>query len=77
MLKRRSTRIAELEARVAELEERLDHERLFPVEWANRWVRHRFGDSVQSGPFEGLTYPDWALAGVDSFSPKVLGSFEL
>jgi SAM-dependent methyltransferase len=69
-------RVAELERRVAELEQRLDHERLYPLEWANRRVRDRFGNRVQSGPFAGLAYPDWAMSRVDLFSPKVLGSFE-
>jgi predicted O-methyltransferase YrrM len=55
----------------------LDHERLFPVEWANRRVRDRFGDSVQAGPFKGLTYPDWGMTHVDLFAPKLLGSFEV
>jgi hypothetical protein len=62
--------------RIAALERRLDHERLFPVEWANRRVRDRFGDVVQAGPFKGMRYPDWAMTEVDSYSPKVLGTFE-
>jgi hypothetical protein len=65
-----------LRARVRELEARLDHERLFPVEWANRRVRDQFGDVVQAGPFRGMRYPDWAMTQVDAYSPKVLGSFE-
>lgn len=63
-------------ARVAELEARLDHERLFPAEWANRRVRDRFGDEVQAGPFAGMRYPDYAIERVDLFAPKLLGSFE-
>jgi hypothetical protein len=63
--------------RVAELEARLDHERLFPAEWANRRVRDRFGDSILTGPFAGLGYPDWGIVHVDLFAPKLLGSFEL
>jgi hypothetical protein len=58
------------------LEERLDHERLFPLEWANRRVRDRIGDEVQSGPFAGMRYPDWGLTQVDLFAPKVLGIYE-
>ena len=65
-----------LTERVAELEARLDHERLFPAEWANRRVRDRFGDEVQAGPFAGLRYPDYALERVDLFAPKLLGCFE-
>ena len=67
---------ADAYARIDELEARLDHERLFPAEWANRRVRDRFGDRVQAGPFTGFTYPDWGLAQVDLFAPKLLGSFE-
>jgi predicted O-methyltransferase YrrM len=63
-------------ARVAELEARLDHERLFPVEWANRRVRDRFGERVQAGPFAGLRYPDWAFQRVDLYAPKLIGCFE-
>lgn len=63
--------------RIVELEQRLDHERLFPVEWANRRVRDRFGDTVVAGPFAGLTYPDWGIVHVDLFAPKLLGSYEL
>jgi predicted O-methyltransferase YrrM len=62
--------------RIAELEQRLDHERLFPVEWANRRVRDRFGNVTQAGPFQGLRYPDWAMTAVDAFSPKLIGSYE-
>jgi hypothetical protein len=65
------------QARIAELEARLDYERLYPAEWANRRVRDRFGDSVLAGPFAGLTYPDWGIVHVDLFAPKLLGSFEL
>jgi hypothetical protein len=65
------------DARIAELEERLDHERLYPAEWANRRVRHRFGDHVQAGPFTGLEFPDWGITHVDGFAPKLLGSYEL
>jgi hypothetical protein len=64
------------QARIAELEARLDYERLYPAEWANRRVRDRFGDSVLAGPFAGLTYPDWGIVHVDLFAPKLLGSFE-
>jgi predicted O-methyltransferase YrrM len=60
-----------------ELDARLDHERLYPVEWANRRVRDKFGDTVVAGPFAGLTYPDWGMTRVDLFSPKLLGCFEL
>jgi hypothetical protein len=63
--------------RIVELERRLDHERLFPVEWANRRVRDRFGGRVIAGPFAGLTYPDWGIVHVDLFAPKLLGCFEL
>lgn len=61
---------------VHELEARLDHERLFPAEWANRRVRDHFGKQVQAGPFRGMRYPDWAFAQVDLFAPKLLGSYE-
>ena len=74
---RESPRADELQARVTELEARLDHERLFPVEWVNRRVRDAVGDTVRSGPFAGLEYPDWAMTEVDLFSPKVLGTYEL
>src|SRR5688572_24337566 len=63
--------------RIAELEARLDHERLFPAEWANRRVRHRFGDRVVAGPFHGLEFPDWGITHVNLFAPKLLGSYEL
>ena len=59
-----------------ELEERLDYERLFPAQWANRRVRDRFGNEVQAGPFKGMRYPDWGLTHVDLFAPKLLGIFE-
>jgi hypothetical protein len=62
--------------RVRALEQRLDHERLYPVEWANRRVRDRFGNAVRAGPFRALRYPDWGMTAVDAFSPKVLGAFE-
>jgi hypothetical protein len=52
---------ADRAARIEALEARLDHERLFPAEWANRRVRDRFGDQVQAGPFKGLEYPDWGI----------------
>jgi hypothetical protein len=65
------------DARIEALEARLDHERLFPAEWANRRVRDRFGDRVQAGPFRGLEYPDWGITHVDLYAPKVLGSYEL
>jgi hypothetical protein len=65
-----------LESRIRELEERLDHERLYPVEWVNRRVRDSIGDVVRSGPFAGLEYPDWAMTEVDLYSPKVLGTYE-
>lgn len=65
-----------LRRRVPELEERLDHERLFPLEWANRRVRDRFGEVVVSGPFAGMRYPDWGLTRVDLFAPKLLGIYE-
>lgn len=63
-------------ARVAELEARLDHERLFPLEWVNRRVRDRFGEAVQAGPFAGMRYPDYAFERVDLYAPKLLGSYE-
>ena len=66
----------ELAARVAELEARLDHERLYPLEWVNRRVRDRFGEAVQAGPFAGMRYPDFAFERVDSYSPKLIGCFE-
>lgn len=65
-----------LERRISELEARLDHERLYPVEWVNRRVRDAIGDVVRSGPFAGLEYPDWAMSEVDLYSPKVLGTYE-
>lgn len=71
-----AARLQELEARVAELEQRLDHERLYPLEWVNRRVRDRFENAVTAGPFAGLRYPDWGLTGVDLYAPKVLGSYE-
>jgi hypothetical protein len=72
----RSARLDGLERRVAELEERLDHERRFPCDWPNRRVRDHFGNEVQGGPFRGMAYPDWALTQVDLFSAKVIGSYE-
>ena len=71
-----SARTAELKDRVAELEARLDHERLFPLEWVNRRVRDRFGEAVVAGPFEGMRYPDYAFERVDLYAPKLLGSYE-
>jgi hypothetical protein len=68
---------ADRDERIAELEARLDHERLFPAEWANRRVRHRFGDRVLAGPFKGLEFPDWGITHVNLFAPKLLGSYEL
>jgi predicted O-methyltransferase YrrM len=65
-----------LEARVLELEARLDHERLYPTEWVNRRMRDQFGYTVRGGPFRGLVYPDWAMTHVDLFSPKLLGIYE-
>lgn len=69
--------VGDLRARARELEQRLDHERLFPAQWANRRVRDEFGDVVRAGPFAGLRYPDWALGSIDLFAPKLLGIFEL
>lgn len=66
-----------LERRLEALEARLDHERLYPLEWVNRRVRDAFGNEVQAGPFAGLRYPDWAMTRVDGFAPKVLGTYEL
>jgi hypothetical protein len=63
--------------RVAELEARLDHERLYPLEWVNRRVRDRLGEAIQGGPFAGTRYPDYAFERVDLYAPKLLGSFEL
>ena len=71
-----AARAAELQHRVAELEARLDHERLFPLEWVNRRVRDRFGEAVVAGPFEGMRYPDYAFERVDLYAPKLLGSYE-
>jgi hypothetical protein len=68
--------VQELRARVRELEGRLDHERLFPAQWANRRVRDQFGNEVQAGPFAGMRYPDWGLTDIDLFAPKLLGIFE-
>jgi hypothetical protein len=68
--------VEELRAKVRQLEERLDHERVFPVQWANRRVRDHFGNEVQDGPFAGMRYPEWGLTDVDLYSPKVLGIFE-
>jgi hypothetical protein len=65
-----------LRRRVVELEGRLDHERLFPLEWANRRVRDRYGNDVVAGPFAGLRFPDWGMTDVDLFAPKLLGVFE-
>lgn len=70
-------KVRELRATVAELEERLDHERLFPAEWADRRVRDKFGGQVQSGPFAGMAYPDDALGTVNLLAPKLLGVYEL
>jgi hypothetical protein len=72
----RHRRAPDLAAHVAELEEQLDHERLYPVEWANRRVRDRFGDTVQAGPFAGTVLPEWGSTGIDLFSPKLLGIYE-
>ena len=69
-------RAASLQDRVAELEARLDHERLFPLEWVNRRVRDRFGEPVVAGPFEGMRYPDYAFERVDLYAPKLLGAYE-
>ena len=69
-------RAAALQDRVAELEARLDHERLFPLEWVNRRVRDRFGEAVVAGPFEGMRYPDYAFERVDLYAPKLLGAYE-
>ena len=71
-----AVRTAELQARVAELEAQLDHERLFPLEWVNRRVRDRFGEAVVAGPFEGMRYPDYAFERVDLYAPKLLGAYE-
>jgi hypothetical protein len=68
--------VQELRTRVWELEAQLDHERLFPGQWANRRVRDKFGNEVRSGPFAGMRYPDWALTAVDLFAPKLLGIYE-
>ncbi len=65
-----------LHERVAELEQRLDHERLYPMEWVNRRVRDRLGNEVTAGPFAGMRFPDWGLTGIDAFSPRVIGSYE-
>src|SRR5512144_3136677 len=62
--------------RIAELEQQLDHERLFPAQWANRRVRDHYGSAVVTGPFAGLTYPDSGITEVDLFAPKLLGIFE-
>jgi hypothetical protein len=69
-------RARRLQRRVQELEQRLDHERLFPLEWANRRVRDHFGDAIIDGPFVGMTYPDFGITHVDLFAPKLLGIFE-
>lgn len=69
-------RSAELQDRLDQLEQRLDHERRFPLEWVNRRVRDRLGNAVTAGPFAGLRYPDWGLTGVDLYAPKVLGAYE-
>lgn len=66
----------ELAERVQELEARLDHERLYPLEWVNRRVRDRLGEEVQTGPFAGVRYPDWGFERVELFSPKLIGCFE-
>lgn len=71
---RRRTKTAQ--ARIAELERRLDHERLYPGQWVNRRIRDRFGNAVQAGPFEGTRFPDWGMTGIDLFSAKVLGTYE-
>ena len=71
-----AARAAELQDRVAELEARLDHERLYPLEWVNRRVRDRFGEAIVAGPFAGMRYPDYAFERVDLYAPKLLGSFE-
>jgi hypothetical protein len=68
---------ADRDARIAELEARLDYERRFPAEWGNRRVRHAFGDAVHAGPFAGLEFPDWGVTHVNLFAPKLLGSYEL
>lgn len=65
-----------LRERIDELEARLDHERLYPLEWVNRRVRDRLGNAVQAGPFAGLQFPDWGLTSVDGYSPKVIGCYE-
>lgn len=31
---------------------------------------------MRAGPFAGFAYPDWGLAQVDLFAPKLIGSFE-
>jgi hypothetical protein len=65
-----------LREQVGWLERRLDYERLFPAEWADRRVRDRFGLKVRQGPFAGMTYPDWALGTTDQLAPKLLGIYE-
>jgi hypothetical protein len=66
-----------LREQVAALEALLDHERLFPAEWADRRVRDHFGSEVRRGPFAGMAYPDWALGTIDRLAPKLLGIYEL
>lgn len=68
--------LAEAGERHAALEAWLDHERLFPVEWANRRVRDRLGNAVQAGPFAGMQFPDWGITGIDAYGPRVIGCYE-
>jgi hypothetical protein len=70
------SRTNEFVARIGALERRLDRERLFPLEWANRRVRDHFGNTVVNGPFEGVLLPEWAMTGMDLFAPKLLGIYE-
>jgi hypothetical protein len=75
-LRRRGADGDDARARVQQLEAVLDHERLYPVQWAHRRVRDAFGYTVLNGPFAGLVYPQPIALEVEAYSAKLLGTYE-
>jgi hypothetical protein len=73
----RRASLDEATGRIAELEAILDHERLYPVEWAHRRIRDAFGYEVLRGPFTGLRYPQDLALRIEAFSSKLLGTYEM
>jgi len=69
-------RASELAAQMASLEARLDHERLYPLEWVSRRIRDRFGYTVLRGPFAGLRYPQHLALAIEAYPAKLLGTYE-